>query len=99
MPTDKRIAIEIFKQLGGGHFKAMVGAHQLVALPDGLQLKFKGSRKANCLVVKLNGLDLYDLELWKITKKFNKKMDQGSNIYFDGLQDWFTNATGLNTHL
>jgi len=97
--TDKRIAIEIFKQLGGGHFKAMVGANQLVALPDGLTLKFKGSRKANHLVIKLNGLDLYDIELWKCTPKTFKKVDTGSNIYFDGLQDWFTNATGLNTHL
>lgn len=97
--TDKQVAITIFKQLGGNKFKAMVGAHSLVALPNGLQLGFKGCTKGNTLIIKLNGWDLYDIELWKITKKFCKKMDGGNDIYFDKLQEWFTNATGLYTHL
>lgn len=92
-------ASTIIQQLGGNHFLAMVGAKDIVDIGNGVQLGFRGSKKANKLVVRLNRWDLYDCELWKITPKRCEKVDTGTDLYANMLQYWFKAKTGLDTHL
>lgn len=111
-----RVADVIYQQLGGGKFVAMTGAKDFVALKDGLRFKIgRNASRANMVVIKLNGLDLYDVEFikhtpynFKISKdgKSFKEIQESSeviarleNYYADMLQEGFTKVTGMYTHL
>ena len=66
-------ADETLRQLGGSNrLNVMIGAKDFFSDNDGKTLVFKFSmcKKANCVKITLNGLDLYDIEFVKI-KKFN----------------------------
>lgn len=100
------VATEIYRQLGGNKFKVMTGAHNLVALDNtpygGLQLRFKGSRKANCIRVIVDAMDTYTVEFWRLTRRIESnpgpaKVYEG--VYNDMLRDIFTSFTGLETSL
>ena len=106
MTVDRKIEIAntIIKQLGGiGKLYTMVDANRFVALDSGLQFSFKGSRKINKLVVKLDPSDTYTVEFWKIyslkTGKSPKLIGSHSDIYFDMLVELFENETGLSLRL
>ena len=89
---------ETLKQLGGSKFVAMTGA---TCYDDNgtLVVKFKGSNVANILYVKLNDLDLYDLDFAKYRGMNVKTTHQFRNVYSDMLQSVFTKTTGLYTRL
>jgi hypothetical protein len=97
----KRVATTIIRQMGGfGKLKAMVGANSFTILNSGVRFRFKGSRKANCCIVKLDyGQDLYTFELWKIgTARTNFKATKVYSLdgcYFDMLKPEFESFTGL----
>ena len=98
----KQVAGEILKQLGGGKFMAMVGAHNLVCSGEGcgaMMLKFKGSKVANYIKVVLTGMDLYDVEFGKIWGMKYTVVKKVEGIYNDMLVELFENTTKLYTKL
>ena len=103
--TNKMIAANIVQQLGGNKFIMMTGAGDLFALPEtdnhsgGFVCKFKGSKRANYITIKLNALDLYDVEFKKIWGMKIKDVSTHTGIYCDMLQSLFTEETGLYTSL
>jgi len=104
--TDKeqrtQIAKTILEQFGGSKFLAMTGAKTLVAQNDGLSFRLP-SRFAkdgiNYVRVRLTPADLYDIEYGKVTGIKYKVIKEVKGLYWDGLQEYFTATTGLNTHL
>ena len=90
--------LTILHQLGGlGRLAAMVGANNVALLPDGVRFKFKGSRVANCLEVKLNAWDLYDVTFYRLSNKHTEwvVVSETSDAYADMLIDLFEDVTGL----
>ena len=104
---------EILKQLGGNKFLAMTGANHLVG--DGntlrMQLQRNGS-KANRLWITLDeGKDLYTMRFFryspgKLSQKtwewVGEKIDHEvvyADLFFDQLQEIFTQHTKMYTHL
>ena len=93
------VAQEILKQLGGKRFLVMTGSSKLVADKNLLGMKLaRNSSGANYLKIKLNGLDLYDIEFISIRgASFNVK-HEFNDIYNDQLVSIFEETTGLYTH-
>lgn len=90
------IATTILSQIGGlGKLSAMVGATLFTDLGDGLRFRFKGSRKANCLVVRLDPSDTYTVTFYRIRNVNVTETATFSNVYADQLRELFTNHTGL----
>lgn len=92
----------IYYQLGGRRFLAMTGAKYLVALEDGLQFKLPArfaKRGINLVRIRLNDLDLYDLECLKVRGLDATTVEAINNIYANDLQRIFREVTGLDTHL
>ena len=92
-----RIANTILRQMGGlAKLKRMVGANSFVVLERGVQFKFKMFHKANTILIKVNGMDTYDMEFWKITpKKGANKFHQSNDNYDEMLVPQFEEITGL----
>ena len=95
------IATEILNQLGGNRFLVMTGSKNLVAMENGLRMNLSRNKAgAKWLSVKLNGLDLYDLDFFTADKDLNiKSKAKFENVYCDQLQSIFTQVTGLYTKL
>lgn len=88
----------ILQQMGGmGRLVAMTGAHNFLALDNGVQFKFKGSRVANSCRVVLDPSDTYTVEFHKITKRGLevKEVKSLSGVYCDMLVELFEGTTGL----
>ena len=97
-----QVATTILNQLGGNQFIAMTGAHHLAGTKNSLHFSFKGCKKTNKCKITLNGIDLYDVEFFKLNMKAVDPcpvVDSFDNIYFDQLQAIFEKATGLRTSL
>ena len=80
----------------------MIGAINLMATDRGVQFKImRNERKVTHISIKLNDLDLYDLEFINLNKKTYdiKKISLVNNIYADSLKNIITSETGLNTSL
>ena len=103
---------EILRQLGGNHFVAMTGAKNFVGDKNTLRMTLpKNGSKANRLWITLGGDDLYTMRFFRYrapklnTKTFefesekitDEKIYQG--IFFDQLQEIFTNHTKMYTYL
>lgn len=100
--TDKTVAIEILKQLGGNKFIAMTGSKYFAC--DNNSLGFKvGCRCAKGIThvkITLNGSDLYDVDFLRVwSSNPVKTVATHKDVYFDMLQSTFTTETGLYTHL
>ena len=92
------IAETIAEQLGGRRFVAMTGA--IFFSQDGgdtLLVRFKGSKKANILEVKLNGKDLYDMTFRKMRGTKLSLVETHDDIYCDQLESVFVRTTVLYT--
>lgn len=108
-----QIANTILAQLGGNRFIAMTGCKNFMATPRtekeyaGLRMDLKKNRSgANRLHVYYNTrTDSYDMYFYKGTlskKTFEYKITKEQrleDVYFDSLQDLFTEITGLYTRL
>ena len=98
-------AEEILRQLGGHRFIAMTGAKTFVKwnTPEGLpQMSFRIPRAKdgiNSVVIRLNGLDLYDIDFGRIHGGDYKIKKQFKGIYNDQLAEIFEQTTGLYTSL
>lgn len=63
------VAKTIFEQLGGtGRLKVMIGAKNFAGDEDSAMFRFtcRGQKKINYIKIRLNGLDLYDVEFGRI---------------------------------
>ncbi len=113
MTRNKEIANTILQQLGGGRFIAFTGSKDFIAIENGLQISLaKNASKANRLKVTLNGMDTYDMEFYRYTaprystrggqfRMYPEKVTmvkEYKGIYFDQLQELFTETTGMYTH-
>lgn len=97
---DKEIAKTILQQLGGNRFIAMTGAKNFTVGDNELIFRIpKSKKKINLVKIKLTSEDLYDMEFGKIEKFEYKVVDKTPHLFFDQLQDVFTERTGLNTSL
>ena len=99
---DDGVAETILEQLGGGEFRMMTGARDLVSgIGDhgGLQFKItKGKDGVDKVVIKYDkGLDLYDVEFWNMRTKEPTLLKVQNMVYADDLRDVFTANTGLYT--
>ena len=100
--TDKTVAAEIMRQLGGGRFILMTGARYFVADDDySLSFQIPRSNGIQAVTIKLNGGDTYDMEFCKLnrTPPCRHIVETAHDIYYDSLQEVFTRRTGLATSL
>lgn len=98
--TDMTVAKTILQQLGGNKFIVMTGAKDFVGGADYLAFRLpKAKGGINKVRIKLNANDLYDVEYGRIRKLEYKVIATDEGIYEDMLQECFTKATGLDTHL
>jgi hypothetical protein len=96
-----QVANTILSQLGGGKFLAMTGAKRLTAYDNALGFEI-GTNKSKTKWVKivLTPADLYDMEFYSFNMKTGLvKLHTYEGVYFDMLQDLFTEYTGLYTSL
>ena len=111
--TDLEIAETILKQLGGRRFLMMTGAKDLMSINCGLKMSLpRNASKANRLEITLTGMDDYIMRFYRFTPagystrggKFTThpekvtEVKKFENIYFDQLQELFTEVTGMETH-
>ncbi len=99
MTTNQQVASTILEQLGGGRFVAMTGACYMTAGDQCLNLRFKGSKAANHLTVKLEPSDTYTLTFGKVRGMNYTKLEPITGVYAEDLQRIFTSTTGLHTRL
>ncbi len=80
---------------------AMTGSKNLVAVDNGLMMQLvRNKSKANKMRITLTPMDTYKVEFFKITRDFDVKMvKEFDGVYFDQLQDIFTEVTGLYTRM
>ncbi len=98
------IANKILKQLGGHKFIVMTGAKDCLALDSGVRFRLPGGggrakNGINYVRVELDPNDTYSMAFFKCSKRANEKISGYSCVYFDKLQELFTQETGLETHL
>ena len=103
------VAKTIFKQLGGNRFVVMTGAKNFYTNGNDLCFSFgKNASKANRLQIVLDSDDTYTMKFIKfsggrVTNNFEwieprvEVLKEISGVYFDMLQELFTEYTGLYT--
>lgn len=92
---DVSVASTILKQLGGvGRLVAMTGAYNFYDIGNGVSFKIKNPR-ANYIKIKLNGKDLYDVEIGRIRGTTYKVVAEQNDVYFDQLKGLLEKATGM----
>ena len=98
------IAKTILEQMGGRRFAAMTGSKDFIGLRNGLQMSLaRNKTSANRLKVILDeDTDTYTMYFYRqsMTKHFDikvKEIAKYEGVYFDMLQDIFTQVTGLYT--
>lgn len=102
----------IMQQLGGSKFHAMTGCKPIVFDKNTVLLSIpRNMSKANRLSITLDADDTYSMRFFRFThgrlstKTYKMTPDKEtdvasySGIYFDQLQEIFTNVTGMYTHL
>ncbi len=100
--TTQQVAQTILQQLGGKRFTVMTGAKSFGFSTNergNPRLSFKigqNAKKISFVSITLNEMDLYDIEFMN-SKCNTVKTVEG--VYCENLQEVFTDATGLDTHL
>lgn len=96
-----KVAQTILEQLGGNKFVVMTGSKNFIAGENYLRMNLtRNKAKAKWLKITLNGNDLYDMDFFTADKEFNLTTKvKFEDVYFDQLQNLFTQATGLYTSL
>jgi len=94
------VANEILNQLGGGRFKAMTGVKHVYGDENSLGMHLtKNKIKAKYLKITLDDSDTYTMEFSTMKGYDFVVLQKYEMVYADMLQDLFTEATGLYTHL
>lgn len=109
--SDLTVANTILMQLGGNKFIVCTGCNHFVGDNDSLRMRIgRNKSSANRLKITLTPADLYTMEFTRETMPhFDKKMvwhegktkliKKYEDVFFDQLQELFTEVTGLYTHL
>jgi hypothetical protein len=102
MTSNPQIARTIVSQLGNLTL-AMLGAHMLVDLGDGVQFRVKGSRAANHVAIRYDaGADLYNVEVKRIGRAPNyaiRDVADYQGVGVEQLHELLEDATGLCTRM
>ena len=107
------VAATILMQLGGRRFIAMTGSKDFVGTEDSLLMTLSRNKSgANRLKITLDfGTDTYSVRFYKyLPMRFDHKRGDFitpkekdiytlDEVYWDMLQEIFTDVTGLDTHL
>lgn len=93
--TNQTIASVILAQMGNNKLVAMIGANGFLNLENGLQFKFKGCKKANCVRITLEAQDLYTVEFFKIKGFDVASVSKHVGLYDVALKPTFERFTGL----
>ena len=104
--TMNTIARTILEQIGGKRFAVMTGSRDFVDMGNGLRMSLaRNKTSANRLdIIYDAGTDLYNMRLYRKTfrkKTFESKskdVEVHEGIFFDMLEEVFTQVTGLYTH-
>lgn len=98
--TDKTVAIEILKQLGGNRFIAMTGAKNFACTDNSFlcQIPMKKDRISH-IKITLNAMDTYDLEFLSAWGGDLKTVATFEGAYNDMLRNVVSSRTGLNLTL
>ena len=92
----------ILRQLGGRRFIAMTGSKDFVTDNKKRRLMFKigrNSKNINFVEIKLNIMDTYDMNFYKLRMGKLTLKSKSNGVYNDQLQSVFTKHTGLDTRL
>ena len=100
------IAKTILQQIGGRRFTAMTGSRDFIDMGNGLRMSLtRNKTSANRLdIIYDAGTDLYNMRYFRKTfskKTFESKakdVEVHEGIFFDMLEEVFTQVTGLCTH-
>ena len=100
------IARTILEQIGGKRFDVMTGSRDFVDMGNGLRMSLaRNKTSANRLDIIYDvGTDLYNMHFYRKTfskKNFESKekdIETHEGIFFDMLEEVFTQVTGLYTH-
>lgn len=96
---NKEIAQIILNQLGGtGKLNAMTGAYNFVAIDNGVSFKIK-NRSANYIKIVLNGKDLYDVEIGRISGMNYKVVKKQEDVHVENLKKFIEESTGMHLSL
>ncbi|MBQ3397075.1 MAG: hypothetical protein IJG55_12260 [Synergistaceae bacterium] len=99
------IAQTILMQLGGKKFIIMTGSRDFTYtggenIKTSLSMRLARNKSdANSLRITLDWDDTYTMTFLKCTPKQMKVIREFEGVYFDMLQEIFTDVTGLDTHL
>lgn len=104
---DNKIAKTILLQLGGRRFVAMTGSKDFINLGNGLRMSLSRNKtSANRLeIIYDGGKDLYNVRFYRQSfsrKTFEcktKDIKTYEGVYFDMLEDIFTEVTGMYLYL
>ena len=89
------VANTILQQLGGaGKLRMMTGAYNFIDTGNGVSFRLKNPR-ANFVKIKLNGKDLYDIEVGRVRGNTYKIVKEQNDLFFDQLKPFIEEATGL----
>ena len=80
-------------------FTQMTGAYQYVDLGDGVKFRFKGSKAANLVIIRLTARDTYDVEFYKMAKLSHEQVAVVTDVYGDQLRTVFEQMTKLRVSL
>ncbi|KKL63739.1 hypothetical protein LCGC14_2172130 [marine sediment metagenome] len=97
--TDKTVAIEILRQLGGNRFIAMTGAKNFVCDNSSMSFQIPQTMtrdRISHIKITLNSMDTYDIKYFNIRGVNIKIIDTFEGVYNDMLQEVISNRTGLN---
>ena len=97
--TDKTVAIEILRQLGGNKFIAMTGAKSFTCDDNSMGFRLPGTMtkdRINYIKITLNGMDTEFIYIWgsKI-----KTLSTFKGDYCDMIENIVADRTGLATRL
>lgn len=95
---------QVIDQMGGNKFAVMVGVKHITYSEKEQTVDFRFAAKAkngaNHVQIRLDADDTYTMIFYKIGRiKFSQVGEEISGLYCDGLQEVFTNKTGLYTSL
>lgn len=100
--TNKAVAIEILKQLGGHRFIAMTGARNFLCDDRSMGFKVPGTmtkNRINFVKISLNAMDTYDMEFKSLWGDKLTTVSTFEGAYNDMLVNIFESRTGLRTSL
>lgn len=103
MSRNQEVAATIINQMGGvRRLSLMTGAKDFVAIEDGVRFSLPRTaaiKGINLVEVTLNGSDLYDMRFMRYRAADCVTVSQVEDVYFDQLEEIFTQVTGLLTRL